>query len=101
MIKKIVLITILITSIFAEVDDSRELYKLRCVSCHGISGKTKPLGKNAVLQGMSEENIIKQLKAYKAGTLDIFGIGPAMQGQANTLTDEQIKKLAKYISTLK
>jgi len=78
----------------------KELYA-KCAGCHGADGKTKALGKSAVIAGESAEDIEKKLQEYKAGTRNVAGMGMLMKGQVVSLSDEDIKALAAYIASLK
>ena len=71
-----------------------------CSACHGADGKTVALGKSAVIAGQAAADIETKLKAYKAGTRDVTGMGATMKPQAANLSDDQIKALADYISKL-
>jgi cytochrome c len=71
-----------------------------CGACHGADGKTAALGKSAIIAGQAAADIETKLKAYKAGTRDITGMGATMKSQAANLSDDQIKTLAEYISKL-
>lgn len=71
-----------------------------CSACHGVDGKTVALGKSAVIAGQAAADIETKLKAYKAGTRDVTGMGATMKPQAANLSDDQIKALADYISKL-
>jgi len=73
----------------------------KCVSCHGVDGKTKALGKSAIIAGQPAADIEKKLQEYKAGTRNVAGMGMLMKGQAGPLSDEDIKAVAEYISSLK
>jgi len=73
----------------------------KCVACHGVDGKTKALGKSAVLAGQSKEEIATKLKGYKAGTINVAGMGMLMQGQVKSMSDADIEAVATYIATLK
>ncbi len=73
----------------------------KCQSCHGADGKTHALGKSAIIAGQNEEDLVKKIEAYKAGTRNVAGMGALMNGQVKNLSDEDIKALAKYISSLK
>lgn len=72
-----------------------------CVACHGKDGKLKALGKSAVIAGQSKEDIITKMNGYKAGTLNVTGMGALMKGQVSKLSDADIEALATYISGLK
>ena len=72
----------------------------KCQGCHGADGKTKALGKSAVIAGMPADKILKDLQGYKAGTLNQHGMGGVMKGQAAALSTDDMKALADYISKL-
>ncbi len=78
----------------------KELYA-KCVSCHGADGKTKALGKSEVIAGQSAADLEKKIQEYKAGTRNVAGMGMLMKGQVSSLSDEDIKAIAEYISSLK
>lgn len=73
----------------------------KCVSCHGADGKTKALGKSEIIAGQAAADLEKKLQEYKAGTRNVAGMGMLMKGQAGPLSDEDIKAVAEYISSLK
>ena len=73
----------------------------KCVSCHGADGKTKALGKSEVIAGQSAADLEKKIQEYKAGTRNVAGMGMLMKGQVASLSDEDIKAVAEYISSLK
>ncbi len=72
-----------------------------CVACHGKDGKTKALGKSAIIAGQSKEDISTKLNGYKAGTLNVTGMGSLMKGQASKLSDANIEEIATYLSAIK
>jgi len=73
----------------------------KCVGCHGADGKTKALGKSEIIAGQNAEDLVKKLTEYKAGTRNVAGMGTLMKGQVGSLSDEEIKAVADYISNLK
>jgi cytochrome c553 len=79
--------------------DGAALYA-KCAGCHGADGKTKALGKSAPIAGMAVEKTVEDLKGYKAGTLNQHGMGGLMKGQAANMSEEDMKAVAEYISTL-
>lgn len=87
-------------STLALADGASEFMK-RCTVCHGENAEKPSLGVSAVIAGWKEEKIIEKLKAYKAGTLNQYGHGKMMGGQATKLSDSQMREVARYISTLK
>jgi cytochrome c553 len=80
-------------------DTGKKLYT-KCAGCHGINGEKKALGKSAILSGQSASELADKLKAYKAGTRNVTGMGTMMSGQVSSLSKRDILALAEYISTL-
>jgi len=68
----------------------------KCKGCHGADGKTKALGKSPEIAGQSKED-----NGYKAGTINIAGMGTLMKGQVASMDDAAIDAVSTYISTLK
>ncbi|MBF0514676.1 MAG: c-type cytochrome [Desulfovibrionaceae bacterium] len=82
----------------AAAADGKELYA-KCQGCHGADGAKTPMGVGKPLKGMSEADAAKALAGYKTATYG--GEKKAiMESQAKGLSDEDMKALAKYISTL-
>lgn len=79
--------------------DGKNVYK-NCVSCHGLNGDSPALGKSALINTMSFEQITKAIYGYLDGN---YGgdLKIIMKVEAQKLTDEEIKAVAKYIQTLK
>ena len=73
----------------------------KCAGCHGADGKTKALGKSPVIAGQSKEELVTKLNGYKAGTINVSGMGNLMKGQVATMDDAAIDAVSAYISTLK
>jgi len=73
----------------------------KCASCHGADGKTKALGKSEIIAGQPAADLEKKIQEYKAGTRNVAGMGMLMKGQVGSLSDEDIKAVAAYISSLK
>lgn len=80
--------------------DAAKLYA-KCAGCHGAKGEKKALGKSAPIGGMDKAKLTEDIKGYKAGTLNRYGMGALMKGQVGSLNDEEIDALAEYISKLK
>jgi len=81
-------------------DASQKEAFAKCAGCHGTDGKTKALGKSEILAGQSAADLATKLAAYKAGTRNVAGMGMLMKGQVSALSDEDIKAVAEYISSL-
>ena len=73
----------------------------KCAACHGVDGKTKALNKSEIIAGQSKDDLVAKLKQYKAGTLNVSGMGTLMKGQIAPMSDADIDAVAQYISTLK
>ena len=73
----------------------------KCAGCHGADGKTKALGKSPVIAGQTKEALVTKINGYKAGTIDVAGMGNLMKGQVATMDDAAIEAVSTYISTLK
>lgn len=80
--------------------EGAEVFK-KCIACHGIKAEKHSLGKSEIIAGWDAAKIEEALNGYKAGTRDIHGMGTVMKGQAATLSEEDIKAVAAYISGLK
>ena len=76
--------------------DGKALYA-KCAGCHGADGAKTSLSK--ALKGQKAEAIAKTLAGYKAKTYGGAKKG-MMEAQAATLSDDDIKALADYISKL-
>lgn len=79
--------------------DASALYGEKCASCHGARAEKPALGKSQVIAGWSASQVEDALHGYQSGS---YGkeMKALMIGQAKSLSAEQIKSLAKYISTL-
>jgi cytochrome c553 len=67
-----------------------------CAGCHGPAGvSSNPLFPN--LAGQKDAYVVKQLKAFRAGTRS----DPMMSPMAKPLSDADIDNLAAYVSSLK
>jgi cytochrome c553 len=80
--------------------DGAALYQ-KCIGCHGAKAEKKALGKSVVVQGQDTATIEASLKEYKAGTRNVAGMGALMKGQVAAYSDEDIKAVSEYITTLK
>jgi len=91
-------LSLFICQAVAGAADGKELYA-KCVGCHGADGAKVPMGVGKPVKGMSEDEAFKALSGYKAMT---YGgeRKNIMESQVKNLSDEDMKALAKYISTL-
>ena len=82
------------------VSAGKEAYA-KCAGCHGADGKTKALGKSPVIAGQSKEDLVTKLNGYKAGTINVAGMGNLMKGQVASMDDTAIEAVSIYISKMK
>jgi cytochrome c553 len=82
-----------------DTEAGKALY-VKCAACHGADGKTKALGKSAPIAGQSAADLEMKITEYKAGTRDVAGMGAMMKLQVAGLSDEDVKAVSAYISTL-
>lgn len=76
------------------VTASAEFNEASCTGCHGANFEKKAMGKSKVVKDMTADEISKALHGYKDGS---YG-GPMkgiMKGQANTMSDDDIKAFAE------
>jgi len=73
----------------------------KCAGCHGADGKTKALGKSPVIAGQAKADLVTKINGYKAGTINVAGMGNLMKGQVAAMDDATIDAVAAYISTMK
>ena len=83
----------------AVATSASEIYR-KCAACHGANGEKHALQKSATIGGESRNAILYQLKEYKAGRLDQYGMGQLMKGQVASLSESELSDLATYISKL-
>jgi len=79
--------------------DGKALFA-KCAGCHGADGHTKALGKSAVIAGQAAADLETKIAGYKAGTLNVSGMGALMKGQVASMSDADIKAISAYISGL-
>lgn len=74
-----------------------------CKVCHGPAGDKVPPGSKATftINSLTKDKIVEDLKGYKAGTLNQYGLGAQMKIYASKLSDADMGALADYITTLK
>jgi cytochrome c553 len=96
---KKLLISSLLLSAVLYAQSGASVYK-QCAGCHGKHGEKKAIGRSAIIAKQKPSLTIKQLKAYKAGTLNLHGMGAVMKKNVANLSNSDIKAVADYISQL-
>jgi len=101
-VSTILLVTsILSVSGVAYAGDGAKLFAEKtCTACHGKDGKTPLMPDYPKIAGQSRAYIERQMTDIKSGKR-ANGNAAAMQGVMSIVTDEDIKDLAEYVSTLK
>jgi len=79
--------------------EGKEIWQT-CKGCHGEKGDVKALGRSEAIAGRDRETTIYQLKEYKIGALDQYGMGGVMKGQVAKLSNKDIESVATYIEKL-
>jgi len=92
--QKIFFSSILVTTSLLSIDFAI------CANCHGLNAEKRALGKSQIINGWTQDKIIKALEGYKYGVYggDMKGI---MKAQVTRLTDTDIKNIAVTISNIK
>ena len=78
--------------------DGSKLFQ-KCTACHGMHAEKKALNKSHVIKGWSSVSVIKAINDYKDGSYG-SSMKSVMKAQVSKLSQEEVKALAKYISTL-
>jgi cytochrome c553 len=99
-LKKSLLFTFTFLS-FLHASDGETLYKHKCQNCHGNYGQLSALGHSEAIMGWSIFKVSEALFGYKNGLRNTNGMGNYMSIKMKDYSDEDIKELAKYISSLK
>lgn len=98
--KKVLISTIfLATSLLYASGES--IFASKCASCHGNNGEKAALDKSKPIAGQNVSLTIKQIQAYKNGSLNQYGMGGAMKNMVKSLNDKEINEVAQHISKLK
>ena len=96
--KKIIfslLLALVVTNVSAEGNaEAGKGKSMLCAGCHGATG-LNPSANFPNLAGQQAEYIVKQLKAFKAGTR----IDPTMAPMAATLSEQDMADVAAYFSS--
>ncbi len=97
-------ISLLAPAVIFGAEKGEDIYKSKCVACHGQMGNAKtPLGEKQKLRPLGSPEVQKLTDAEL--TAMIADGGPAKKGghafRTKGLKDDQIKALVTYIRTLK
>ena len=83
----------------AQNKDASNLYKrglaATCANCHGTDGKGVVDGGMPLINSLTSEQILTQLKAFKSGARE----GTIMPQLAKGYTDEQLETIANQLGT--
>ena len=91
-------ICLLNTPMHAQNTTTQNLYKAKCVVCHGPDGKGGPAGKKMGVRDFASPEVQKESDRELA---DIIAKGKnKMPGYAKSLKPEEIKELVEYIRDL-
>jgi len=94
-------LSILAASTTISADEGADLYKGKvCHTCHGADAKSPIMPLYPKIAGQSKEYLVQQMTDIKSGARN-NGQSAAMKGIMAGVSEEEITKLADYISTLK
>ncbi len=79
--------------------DTATHYKEICANCHGDDGMANDAFMSIALKPVAD--IVKDLKGYRDDELDKYGMGIVMTGRVENMSDEDIRKMAEYVHSLK
>ncbi len=71
-----------------------------CAACHGKDAKSPIMNNYPKLAGQNEAYIFQQLKDIKSGKRN-NGMTAAMKGIMHMVNEDEMKAIAKYLSSLK
>ncbi len=98
--KKLVFLIAALLVVGLSASEGESIYNKSCKLCHGAKAERKALNKSQVIQKWPKENLITALKGYRDGTYG-GNMKSIMKPKVKDLSDEQIEKIAQYITTLK
>ncbi|ODC00378.1 cytochrome C [Candidatus Thiodiazotropha endoloripes] len=94
------LLVVSAVSMNAQAADGAELYKTKtCWSCHGKDAKSPIMPVYPKLAGQNADYAYNQMKDIKAGVRS-NGQSAAMKGVMGLVTDEEMRAIADWLSTL-
>ncbi len=96
-IVKISIIGLFATSLFCA--DAAKIYQ-KCAGCHGEKGRHKAFNRSGIIGGEPKEEILEKLKFFKEGDFPSQSTSKVMKKQLKNLSEEDLEKLADYISHL-
>jgi cytochrome subunit of sulfide dehydrogenase len=86
-----------LTTVLAQNADATNLYHRglasTCANCHGTDGKGVPNGGMPLINHLTSEQMLAQLKAFKSGARE----GTIMPQLAKGYSDEQLEIIAKQL----
>ena len=92
---------ILVFSAYSSAESGEEIFKKKCVGCHGANGAgDTTIGKNLKLRDLRSPDVQKQTDDELAAIIS-KGKSGKMPPFENKLTKEQIGEVVEFIRTLK
>lgn len=86
-----------VSTLFAA--DGAEIYKAKCLSCHGDKASKAALNKSQIIAGWDAEKIIASVNGYKNG--EGGAMKNVMKPIASGLSDDDLKAVAATIASYK
>lgn len=72
----------------------------KCIPCHGSDAQNSAYGVTGIINSWPQASIEEALFGYRANSRDLYGYGDLMFDQVKTYSDDDVKNLAEYITTL-
>ena len=96
----ILLVNVFLTSASYAMDGASLYHEKACVACHGVNGKIPAMDAYPKIAGQSEAYLLAQMKDIKSGKRN-NGMSITMQGIVAGVSDDEIEKIADWLSKLK
>jgi cytochrome c553 len=89
------------TAIEGSASNGKILYESKCARCHGQKAEKSSYVNARNLITLPQQEILEQLRNYKKDSGYGQSTGLIMRAEATMISDEQMKDIAEYISSLK
>ena len=96
----------IISSLFIAISgsvmaDGAAVYKAKtCASCHGATGAEPIMGAYPKIAGQNAEYLVQQLKDFKSGARN-NAQSAVMKGMVASVSEDEMKEIADYLSSVK
>jgi mono/diheme cytochrome c family protein len=103
--KKLMIVSVALlvaSAVTLRAADAKENWEKNCQKCHGADGKGKTaMGKKLEIKDYTDAAVQAKMKDEEMTKAIKEGIKPKMKGFGETLSDDEIKALVKYVRDFK